>query len=185
MTKTINMPHLHDYHHPPLNGIEITYSEIISSIEKIQLSSSTGDYKIRSKLLKNTNSNSAHFLLSFSNLYLLASFQLTANLAESFLFYTSGNCTSPYNYRPISLTSVTCTLLEHIIFSDVIKHIENNHLLFPYQHEFSQSFPGETRLVQLANETHSNIDGIIQTHARFIEFFNAFRRISYTLYCLN
>ena len=40
------------------------------------------------------------------------------------------------NYRPISLTSVTCKLLEHIIHSNIIKHLEANTILSEKQHGF-------------------------------------------------
>lgn len=46
-----SMPHFYAYH-TPIAAIEKTYSGIISSIERLQLSSSSGDDKINSKLLK-------------------------------------------------------------------------------------------------------------------------------------
>ena len=39
------------------------------------------------------------------------------------------------NYRPISLTSVSCKMLEHIIHSNVIEHLDNN-IITNAQHGF-------------------------------------------------
>jgi hypothetical protein len=35
----------------------------------------------------------------------------------------------PVNYRPISLTSVTCKIMEHIIFKHIMKHLETHNIL--------------------------------------------------------
>ena len=40
------------------------------------------------------------------------------------------------NYRPVSLTSITCKLLEHIISSNVMHHLEGNDILYRLQHGF-------------------------------------------------
>jgi hypothetical protein len=33
------------------------------------------------------------------------------------------------NYRPVFLTSVPCKIMEHIIFSSVMKHFDDNKIL--------------------------------------------------------
>ena len=42
------------------------------------------------------------------------------------------------NYRPISLTCVCCKIMEHIhvVTSHIMKHSENNNILYPLQHGF-------------------------------------------------
>ena len=50
--------------------------------------------------------------------------------------FTKGNQSSPANYRPISLTSVCCKIMEHVIFSFIMGHLEQNKLLNPNQHGF-------------------------------------------------
>ena len=50
--------------------------------------------------------------------------------------YKKGDKTSPANYRPVSLTSVSCKMMEHIIHSSVMKHLNANSILVNYQHGF-------------------------------------------------
>ena len=40
------------------------------------------------------------------------------------------------NYRPLSLTSVSCKALEHILHSNIMKHLENNNILTDLQYDF-------------------------------------------------
>ena len=50
--------------------------------------------------------------------------------------YKKGDRGSPSNYRPISLTSISCKTLEHIIHSNFMDHLENLNILTDYQHGF-------------------------------------------------
>ena len=50
--------------------------------------------------------------------------------------YKKGERCNPQNYCPISLTSICCKILEHITSSHLMKHLENNNLLYEYQHGF-------------------------------------------------
>ena len=43
---------------------------------------------------------------------------------------------SPANYRPVSLTSVCCKMLEAIIKDEVVSHLERFKLIRPSQHSF-------------------------------------------------
>ena len=50
--------------------------------------------------------------------------------------YKKGSRTNPSNYQPVSLTSICCKLLEHIIYSHIMSHLQNNNILCPQQHGF-------------------------------------------------
>ena len=43
--------------------------------------------------------------------------------------YKKGNSADPRNYRPISLTSVICKTMEHIILNQSIKHTESSNII--------------------------------------------------------
>lgn len=48
----------------------------------------------------------------------------------------SGDVTSANNYRPISLTSVPCKLLEHVIYSRIVIYLLDINFFFSNQHGF-------------------------------------------------
>lgn len=57
------------------------------------------------------------------------------------LIYKKEEQYDPANYRPISLTSVVCKLLEHIIVSNMMQHLKCHHILSDCQHGFKKVNP--------------------------------------------
>jgi hypothetical protein len=43
--------------------------------------------------------------------------------------FKKGDKSLPVNNRPVSLTSVTCKLMEHIIFKHIMQHLEKYNTL--------------------------------------------------------
>jgi hypothetical protein len=50
--------------------------------------------------------------------------------------FKKGAKSKPENYRPISLTCILSKVLEHIIVSSIMNHLDNHNLLYPLQHGF-------------------------------------------------
>ena len=69
---------------------------------------------------------------------------LTANVAPIF---KKGDKHLEENYRPVSLTSVTSKVLEHIICSHLMEHLDKHHILTHLNHGFRRGFSCETQLV--------------------------------------
>ena len=64
------------------------------------------------------------------------------------------NHTNPENYRPISLTSVTCKLMEHVIHSHIMKHLDRVQTLsnaHVHASRFRKFHSCETQLLQTVN----------------------------------
>ena len=51
------------------------------------------------------------------------------------------------NYRPISLTSICCKLLEHIVMSEITSHLNFNNIITDAQHGFRKKPSCETQLI--------------------------------------
>ena len=50
--------------------------------------------------------------------------------------FKKGDKCDPGNYRPISLTCICCKLMEHIIASNLTKHLNKHNVLYDLQHGF-------------------------------------------------
>ena len=95
----------------------------------------------------------------------------TANVSAVF---KKGQRYDPANYRPVSLTCLCCKMLEHIIVSNVINHVDTNNIIKDCQHGFQARRSCETQLVTLLHDLASTLDKGTQTDMVVLDFSNAF-----------
>ena len=88
--------------------------------------------------------------------------------------YKKGDRGVPSNYRPVSITSIPCKLLEHIVASELMGHVELYNLLSPAQHAFRKRHSCETQLLLTANDWAKAIDEGKQTDMFIMDFEKAF-----------
>ena len=81
------------------------------------------------------------------------------------------------NYRPVSLTSLCCKIQEHIITSNILKHLEDNSILTDCQHGFRARRSCETQLLTLLHELADSIDRGKQMDLVILDFSKAFDRV--------
>lgn len=152
-----------------------TQEGVLASIDRLSPSSAPGDDDICPKILKITRTISSHLLsLIFSQsveqMYLPADWRFGKVLP----IFKSGDRKSICNYRPISLTSIPCKIMEHITYSHVINYLCDHHLICTNQHGFRKGFSCETQLFEFVTNLHENIHSSKTTDAIFIDFAKAF-----------
>ena len=86
------------------------------------------------------------------------------------------------NYRPVALTCICCKTLEHILVSNINKHLALDSILADCQHGFRSQRSCETQLVQLVHDIISNLDGAVnrghkQTDLIIMDFAKAFDKV--------
>ena len=81
------------------------------------------------------------------------------------------------NYRPVSLTCICCKILEHIVVSNILKHLDENNILVDCQHGFRAKRSCETQLLTLAHELADNLHNGIQTDLIILDFSKAFDKV--------
>ena len=86
------------------------------------------------------------------------------------------------NYRPVSLTCICCKTLEHILVSNINKHLALDSILADCQHGFRSQRSCETQLVQFVHDIISNLDGAVnrghkQTDLIIMDFAKAFDKV--------
>ena len=72
------------------------------------------------------------------------------------LVFKKGDKSLASNYRPISLTCILCKVLEHIISSNIAKHLDGQGLMYDLQHGFRERRSCETQLVLLIEDLARN-----------------------------
>jgi hypothetical protein len=93
------------------------------------------------------------------------------------VFKGSGSRFSVENYRPISLTSNICKLLEGIIYDKIYDHCLTNKLLSDSQHGFRKNKSTASNLLELTNDLTSLMDKGNNIDLITIDFSKAFDKI--------
>ena len=84
------------------------------------------------------------------------------------------------NYRPISLTSIPCKIMESIVKEAVLKHIVENKLLSPKQFGF---ISGRSTVTQLLNYLNKCVDTLVNggvVDAIYLDFAKAFDTVPHS-----
>ena len=86
------------------------------------------------------------------------------------------------NYRPVSLTCICCKTLEHILVSNINKHLALDSILADCQHGFRSQRSCKTQLVQFVHDIISNLDGAVnrgpkETDLITMDFAKAFDKV--------
>ena len=81
------------------------------------------------------------------------------------------------NYRPVSLTSVICKMLEAIIKNHILHHLELHSLLSDHQYGFRPGRSCELQLLRIVNEWTLCLDERKPTDILYLDFQKAFDKV--------
>ena len=81
------------------------------------------------------------------------------------------------NYRPVSLTVVTCKMLEHIICSSIHKHLEKHRILTDAQHGFRKKRSCESQLILTVQDLAKSMNLSEQIDLILLDFSKAFDKV--------
>ena len=95
-------------------------------------------------------------------------------LANISPLFKKGDRSLACNYRPVSLTCVPCKLLEHIVCSNIMAHLDEHKLLSDKQHAFRKWHSCETQLATVINDWAKILDNQGQVDTFILDFEKAF-----------
>ena len=98
----------------------------------------------------------------------------TANVTSIF---KAGSKMSPGNYRPVSLTSIVCKIMESIIRDNMVAHLIANELLHASQHGFMNSKSCQTNLLEYLDTLTSLVDQGYDIDVIYLDFAKAFDKV--------
>ena len=102
----------------------------------------------------------------------------TANVTP--VFKKKGEKHKPENYRPISLTSTVCKVMEHILVSHIMKFAEKN-ILCKEQHGFRKGRNCESQLIGLIDQVTDALENGQDSDVLVMDFSKAFDKVSHSL----
>ena len=95
----------------------------------------------------------------------------------------TGDKSSAANYRPISLTCILCKAMEHIIASNIVKHLDTNNIMYDLQHGFRKRRSCETHLASLVEDLARKSRQGKQTDLILLDFSKAYDGLEAAFVC--
>ena len=92
------------------------------------------------------------------------------SLAIIFPLFKKSDRSLACNYRPVSLTCVPCKLLEHIVCSNIMAHLDEYNLLSDMQHTFRKWHSCETQLTMVINDWAKLLDNRGEVDTFILDF---------------
>ena len=85
---------------------------------------------------------------------------------------------NPANYRPVSLTSILCKILEHIINRHILDHLDDR-ILVDAQHGFRKRCSCETQLILTYHDLAKVVNDSGQVDMLVLDFAKAFDTVAH------
>ena len=93
--------------------------------------------------------------------------------------FKKGDRTKAENYRPISLTSLSCKLLEHVVHSNIMTHFDSHKILNNAQHGFRKRRSCTSQLINTLDNFADCLKLKQQIDAVLLDFSKAFDKVDH------
>jgi hypothetical protein len=170
-----NLPDVWIGNIPRIDALQITTKGVANLLKNINAGKAHGPDGIPSVVLKEAAPELAPGLtVIFKESIRTGRLPSTWRKANVTPVFKKGDRHQPENYRPVSLTSVTCKLLEHIICKHMLTHLEKWKILTPLNHGFRRGYSCETQLLAATDDLMSSFDRGEQVDVLALDFSKAF-----------
>ena len=159
-------------------SISITNNGVYKLLDSINPNKAQGPDELPARVLKETASEITPILTEIYNKSLQTGIVpddwRNANISPIF---KKGEKHIAGNYRPVSLTSICCKHMEHILVKHILEHLDNHSILKDCQHGFRSRRSCETQLVTFVQELVDTMPGGGQTDVILMDFSKAFDKV--------
>ena len=175
---TTTMPDMGPSMYPTADHINVTCDGVLKLLKDLKINKATGPDAISARILKDLADEVAPVLTFIFQQSLdtgdVPSDWRQANISP---IYKKGDRSVPSNYRPVSITSICCKVIEHIICSHVLDLYDNHNILVDAQHGFRAGRSCETQLIITCHDLAKSLDDRQQVDAVVLDFSKAFDRV--------
>ena len=145
---TTTLPKMKPTNHPTVRPTVVNRKGVLKLLNDISPYKATGPDAIPGRLLKSLSDEVADILIMIFQASLDQG-KKPQDWKKVFIspIFKKGDRHKPANYRPVSLRSICCKILEYIVHSHVITHLDDDHLLNDAQHGFRKHCSCESQLI--------------------------------------
>ena len=158
-----------------LDRIVITDEMVRGKLEKLKTSSSPGPDGIHPRILRETARSIASPLANvFQKSLACGRLPQDWKLGSVTPIFKKGDRSLPGNYRPVSLTSVPCKVLESLIRDQLVEHLSATGQLSKDQHGFRAKRSCTSQLLEVLEEWTTTMENGDPLDAVYLDFRKAF-----------
>ena len=168
---TTATPRLFGNKYPSIGKLSITLKGVQKLLEKINISKAAGPDLIPGRML-NMLAPIVHAI--FTQSLVTGELPRDWSLAIVAPIFKKGNRGLADNYRPVSLTCITCKLFEHIVCRHILDHVEDHKILTNLQHGFRSGRSCETQVIITTHDLLSSFNSKSQIDVAILDFSKAF-----------
>ena len=166
---------------PSLDNCIISTEDMEKALFNLNQNKSPGPDHIHPKFLKLCSKSLALPLtILFNNTLKEGAIPENWKCAEVRPIFKKGDKSQPGNYRPVSLTSIVCKIMESFIKNALQKHLIDNNILSKEQFGFVSGRNTITQLLITINDWMQELDNDVPIDACYLDFRKAFDTVPHT-----
>ena len=172
---TEDIPRLERRTNTEIVNMTVTQEIVENEIKRMNVNKTCGPDEIPARMLQELiNHLSSPLVQIFRKSLQQGQLPSDCKLAYISAIFKKGNRHQAVNYRPISLTSVVCKLMETLLKHVIVKHLEENDLLSKKQHGFVKGRSTTTQLLSYLAECAEVVASGGVVDAIYFDFAKAF-----------
>ena len=155
--------------------VTVTVQRVHAKLKALKIDKSPGPDNIHPRVLQElADQLAAPITLLFSSSMATGEIPLHWKVANVTPIFKKGDRNDPANYRPVSLTSILCKLLERIVCEDIIAHLKTNNLIADQQHGFITGKSTVTNLLEALDVWTEALSHNLPVDIVFLDYAKAF-----------
>ena len=175
-----SVPNGFDSNNQVMPGITVSVSGVRKLLKDLNPHKAAGPDKLKPLVLKQLAETLAPLItILFQRSLETGKVPEVWNRAFVTPLFKKGDKSLPSNYRPISLTCILCKVLEHIVSTNLVTHLDKHNILYDLQHGLRAKRSCETQLVMLVEDLARGCTDGKQTDLILLDFSKAFDKVSH------
>jgi hypothetical protein len=161
-----------------LTSMDITAEMVVKMLESLKEDKTPGIDELHPKFLKEVRLEVGDILSGIFN-ESIKSGEIPREWRDAIVtpLFKKGNRSEASNYRPVSLTCIICKVLEKIIKSNIIEHLNANRIINDSQHGFTKGRSCLSNLLDFFEEVYDNLDRNNSVDIIYLDFAKAFDKV--------
>ena len=157
--------------YPQMHRISVSSQGIIKLLQRLNPKKAIGPDKVPTCILKDHTDLIAPMLKTiFQQSLDTGKVPSVWKTADVVAIFKKGDKHAASNYRPVSLTSVSCKVLEHIIFRAIMDHVDFHKIINHIQHRFRTGHSCETQLNNTIGDLAKGLNNRQQLDLLILDF---------------